>query len=367
MSRAGPMHVVLFTSERSCATLSTERELRIVEHLFNHCGLSRLHVRKPGWRQQEVETYVKTVPPKFRRRLVLHQHHDLALSLSLGGIHLRGADRQASPALIAERSSSSEGSARRRGDGNSLDALSLPLCLTVESEEQWDKRHGAKETKRVEEEEEEDKERKQAVSSSFPPLNDFEQEISLTVSTGFHSLSEMERSAREGIHVNLAEGLRRWEGKKNSSSRCIQSEEVIPSTETSALHLADDDGRSSPASDSEDPPHTSSTRLRRIPQVIQPDYAFLSPIFPSISKEGYRPGAFSSLPGNELQRRLCGVPFPVFALGGISEKNVLSEKLKGFAGVGLLGSVWQSPDPVAAFSEIREMLYTAGGNRTLSR
>lgn len=67
-------------------------------------------------------------------------------------------------------------------------------------------------------------------------------------------------------------------------------------------------------------------------------YGFLSPIFDSISKEGYS-AAFDQ---EELRQFLNSdqKPFPIVALGGIHKGNVQECKDMGFDGVAVLGTVW---------------------------
>ena len=68
------------------------------------------------------------------------------------------------------------------------------------------------------------------------------------------------------------------------------------------------------------------------------DYVFLSPIYDSISKEGY--GAHFT--AEQLQdARLCGlIDEKVVALGGICTDNIPEVNSFGFGGVALLGDVW---------------------------
>jgi thiamine-phosphate pyrophosphorylase len=76
-------------------------------------------------------------------------------------------------------------------------------------------------------------------------------------------------------------------------------------------------------------------------------YIFLSPVFNSISKQGYK----SNFNLEELE------PFlkkrkNIVALGGINTKNIKSIKQAGFAGAAILGCVWKSKNPVKAYKEI---------------
>ncbi|MBO0358012.1 thiamine phosphate synthase [Hymenobacter sp. BT186] len=88
-------------------------------------------------------------------------------------------------------------------------------------------------------------------------------------------------------------------------------------------------------------------------------YVFLSPLFDSTSKAGYR----SNFRLEEVQRaihqwqrRSSYVP-QVVALGGVTPANISQVQQAGFAGAAVLGGIWQHPDPVAALrrlqSEIR--------------
>ena len=68
------------------------------------------------------------------------------------------------------------------------------------------------------------------------------------------------------------------------------------------------------------------------------DYVFLSPIYDSISKEGYG----THFTAEQLQdARLRGlIDEKVVALGGICADNIPEVKSFGFGGVALLGDVW---------------------------
>lgn len=77
------------------------------------------------------------------------------------------------------------------------------------------------------------------------------------------------------------------------------------------------------------------------------DYCFLSPLFNSISKKGYR-SAFP--PEFHIERKLCR---RVFALGGITKDNIEEVFKKQFYGATILGTIWNEPqDAVQNFKEI---------------
>ena len=69
------------------------------------------------------------------------------------------------------------------------------------------------------------------------------------------------------------------------------------------------------------------------------DYAFLSPIFQSISKQDY-PSTFTKDElVNFFQQRKSKTP--IVALGGVREDNLTTLQQIGFVGIALLGSIWQ--------------------------
>jgi thiamine-phosphate pyrophosphorylase len=75
-------------------------------------------------------------------------------------------------------------------------------------------------------------------------------------------------------------------------------------------------------------------------------YAFLSPVFDSISKPDYRAVPFDF---SEKQNR----PVKLIGLGGIREDNVNQVFRMGFDGAAVLGTIWKSQDPVRSFCSIR--------------
>ena len=62
-------------------------EVPLVCRLFE-AGLERLHLRKPDASRETLAAWLDAVPQQWRCRIVLHDHHDLALQYGLGGIHL---------------------------------------------------------------------------------------------------------------------------------------------------------------------------------------------------------------------------------------------------------------------------------------
>jgi len=52
-------------------------------------GLERYHVRRPHATAAELAAWLEALPAEWRRRLVLHQHHELVERYALGGYHRR--------------------------------------------------------------------------------------------------------------------------------------------------------------------------------------------------------------------------------------------------------------------------------------
>ena len=83
------------------------------------------------------------------------------------------------------------------------------------------------------------------------------------------------------------------------------------------------------------------------------DYLFLSPIFDSISKTGYRAGYAP----DELRKAFAqGIINPrVAALGGIRPEHLPALKEYGFGGVAFLGYIWQGATPGELVRRMREI------------
>lgn len=95
------------------------------------------------------------------------------------------------------------------------------------------------------------------------------------------------------------------------------------------------------------------------------EYAFLSPIFDSISKSGYK-----SKFGHELylpitigitRNKLAPISAirgkNIIALGGIDEDKIKACYELGFAGVAVLGAIWQSENPTEKFKKIKQLCH----------
>ena len=79
------------------------------------------------------------------------------------------------------------------------------------------------------------------------------------------------------------------------------------------------------------------------------DYAFISPVFDSISKSGYKQG-YQHEALRQFLSRSHKTDF--IALGGITPENIPFCKELGFNGVALIGSVWEHANPVEQWKRI---------------
>lgn len=91
-----------------------------------------------------------------------------------------------------------------------------------------------------------------------------------------------------------------------------------------------------------------STSIHQVEEAVPPafDYAFFGPVFNSISKQGYEAVVPSGFRLPATARRLI-------AIGGIDENNCGSVLEMGFMGVAVLGTIWQSDDPIGQFRKIQ--------------
>lgn len=83
------------------------------------------------------------------------------------------------------------------------------------------------------------------------------------------------------------------------------------------------------------------------------DYAFLSPIYDSLSKPGYA----SDFSKDELKAQLPTLrqQMPIYALGGITPERMADVCALGFDGVAVLGAIWQQATThqrVAVYEEL---------------
>ena len=82
------------------------------------------------------------------------------------------------------------------------------------------------------------------------------------------------------------------------------------------------------------------------------NYAFLSPIFKSISKENYHPKTdlFEALKSRTNYKT------KIIALGGINSENIQKTLKNGFDNIALLGAVWSNTNPVKEFKSCQQIV-----------
>ena len=74
------------------------------------------------------------------------------------------------------------------------------------------------------------------------------------------------------------------------------------------------------------------------------DYHLLSPVFSSISKKGYMGRRFDV---NHMNKTIIG-------MGGVTTENLTEVTKLGFKGIAVLGSIWNSPDPITNFKTMHK-------------
>ncbi|MDQ6527988.1 thiamine phosphate synthase [Flavobacterium sp. LHD-85] len=84
------------------------------------------------------------------------------------------------------------------------------------------------------------------------------------------------------------------------------------------------------------------------------DYAFLSPVFKSISKENYHP----KLDLFEAIKSKTNSKTKAVALGGINAENIQKTLENGFNEVALLGSIWNNKNPLKQFKLCQKIVHS---------
>jgi thiamine-phosphate pyrophosphorylase len=82
------------------------------------------------------------------------------------------------------------------------------------------------------------------------------------------------------------------------------------------------------------------------------EYAFLSPIFPSISKENYS----SKTDLFEAIKNRTNYSTKLIALGGIESKNAEQTLENGFDNIALLGTIWNQNNPIENFKSCQKIV-----------
>src|SRR5665213_2665373 len=64
-----------------------DSEIPFLIKMFEN-GLPTYHVRKVKYSTRKLRDYLLEVPEKYRNRLVIHSHHELALKFGLKGVYI---------------------------------------------------------------------------------------------------------------------------------------------------------------------------------------------------------------------------------------------------------------------------------------
>lgn len=89
-----------------------------------------------------------------------------------------------------------------------------------------------------------------------------------------------------------------------------------------------------------------STSIHQVDEAIEDEfgYAFFGPVFDSLSKKGYTAITNSKFKVQNSK---------LIAIGGIDENNCTKALEMGFAGVAVLGAIWQHAEPINQFKKIK--------------
>ena len=82
------MKLIIITSDHKI-----ENEALLINELFAN-GLMLLHLRKPDYSLIAYSLLISEIDKEYHDRVVLHQHHPLALKYALKGIHLTESKRK---------------------------------------------------------------------------------------------------------------------------------------------------------------------------------------------------------------------------------------------------------------------------------
>ncbi len=87
-------------------------------------------------------------------------------------------------------------------------------------------------------------------------------------------------------------------------------------------------------------------------------YVFISPVFDSISKPGYKAGiglegARATKQNLASRNKYCPA---IIGLGGVGPDQISILHQNGFDGAAMLGAIWDSKDPLAAFLQAKKVI-----------
>jgi thiamine-phosphate pyrophosphorylase len=86
------------------------------------------------------------------------------------------------------------------------------------------------------------------------------------------------------------------------------------------------------------------------------EYVFFSPVFQSISKQGYKPSITQQILKDFFKSKRSQIKFPIIALGGVTDKNILLAKEIGFSGAACIGYIWESSNPMEQLKKLQKIV-----------
>lgn len=86
------------------------------------------------------------------------------------------------------------------------------------------------------------------------------------------------------------------------------------------------------------------------------EYAFFSPVFPSISKKGYVPSLQLKSLKYFFDSNKSQIMFPIIALGGINDSTIIQARDIGFAGAACIGYIWGGDKPIKQLQKLQAIL-----------
>lgn len=75
-----------------CFPTNLPKEIEAIHQLFEH-GLKILHVRKPSFNKENLQSFIYSIDKKYHDHIVVHSHLSLAEEMGLKGVHFTSYNR----------------------------------------------------------------------------------------------------------------------------------------------------------------------------------------------------------------------------------------------------------------------------------
>ena len=157
----------------------------------------------------------------------------------------------------------------------------------------------------------------------------------------------LQEQVRRDLGLNLKEFISNARTVEQSSSRAVE--------QSSSRAVEQSNSRTVEQSNSRKVKQSNSRAVKTIsssfhdPSELENctenfDYHLLSPVFSSISKQGYEGKGFD----------VSGTTKTIIGMGGVNEDTIEATLKLGYKGIGVLGGVWNAENPLAAFVGIKK-------------